>query len=108
MSTEPKLAYTVHVGGRQYEAGMTAAEVGAAASEIGAHAWEGGVAPEKTAGGGEGEGQGGGTPIGQTNVPTTSALPTGAPNPDRGDQPPAETGSGDAAKRAGRRGGGNA
>lgn len=39
--SERKLAHTVHVDGRRYRRGTTAAEIGADAEKIGDHAWEG-------------------------------------------------------------------
>lgn len=49
--SEKKLAHSVHVGGRRYRRGMTAAEIGADAKEIGEHAWEG-YDPQRSSGSG--------------------------------------------------------
>lgn len=98
MSNEPKLAYTVHHKGRKFTAGMTAEEVGPAAADLGDHVWEGGVRPDITPPAGA---PAGGTPSGQPPVPTMSALPTAPPNPDLGDEPPADE---PARKTAARRG----
>lgn len=78
MSSETKLAYTVHHKGRKYTAGMTAEEIGPVAGEFGKHVWEGGQAPAKSAIPGEDAPDGGtfsATPV----VPPPSGLP-GGPN----------------------------
>jgi hypothetical protein len=114
MGYQPKLGFTVHHGGRVYEAGTTAEDLGDVAYKFGDHVWEGGVTPVKpvTPAGGQGDdagGDGGGDPpaptgtlLGSPTIPTPSALPSPAATTEVGAVPDAEVDDGAAAAKAGR------